>query len=546
LPISMKKKELQLRLKARIASASEQAQLVSRAKRMADDPGIILPVCTDSHDACKEWPRLKAKLKRIAASKKSESSLDWQAKSFLGSNLTKAFAGTLLLLHQEKSPYLAHFDLRTPDGPERVNYAKRGTAKVSVLAGVQNYHHPRYRLLAFGDHISKGYHLYSTRDKLFCSGKEPGPPDAYVDDALRRTPYTIIGEKGKRTCPHPSAGRALVLLWKSADLELRICEDCALQKHRIIASLADRIGSRHPQKEFDATVHLGIKCVGEEKCSIKSKLSPDEFVHSSGEGEEFSGKDVKLDFLEAKIDDKQFLDFGTEVALAWNLRSLEDAKKKVYVSEGTCYGKKSKEFITSLNPNEEERLALEKLLEVAEGPIVTPEGTAAKVLAEYWDEHRDALVKHVAQDSKVAKSVLEDADEEEMTPAEVLKRAMKRGRYSKILGDLPDYRDLPEVAEFCDEMARVSKTEGTNGVLRQVESYRGHNVKVKSIGFAAMLAIGEGKGKEWKFTKEEQEFADFLKGFVTLLFEANGRAYHEALQSLLSASGSGERVVLKE
>jgi hypothetical protein len=543
----MKKKELQLRLKARIASSSEQAQLVSRAKRMAEDPGVLLPVCTDSHDPCKEWPRLNAKLKRIAAGKKSESGLNWQSKSFLGSNLTKAFAGTLLLLHSEKSPYLAHFDLKTPEGPERVNYAKRGTAKAAVLAGVQNYHHPRYRLLAFGDQISKGYHLYSTREKLYCAGHEPGPPDAYVEDALRKTPYTVVGEKGKRSCPHPSAGRALVLLWKAADLEVRICEECVLPKHRLIASLADRIGSRHPQKEFDATVHLGIKCVGEDKCSIRSRLSPEEFVHFSGEEEEFSGKDVKLDFLEAKIDDKQFLDFGTEVALAWNLRNLRDSGKKVFVSEGKCYGKKSKEFINSLNPNEEERLALEKLVEVAEGPIVVNEGTAAKVLAEYWDDHREALVKHVAEDSKVAKSVLAGADDdEELTPSEVLKRAMKRGRYSKILGDLPDYRDLPEVAAFCDDMARVSKTEGSKGVVRHVESYHGHNVKVKAIGFAAMLAIGEGKGKEWKFTKEEREFADFLKGFVQLMFEAKGRAYHEALQSLLSASGSGERVVLKE
>lgn len=522
----LSKKELRLKLKARVASQSLQSQLVARARRLADDPRIIIPICTWSKRPCTRcpWVSLRAKLEKIQSIKDYETRLRRKANSW-GDDIIKAYADTLLIRLAGKAPFLSEYSLKTPEGIEKVPFSKRGKAKDGIIAGMQNFHHPMYRLLIFQEYIKKGYWFYSYRDRIFCSGKEPNPPDGFVEDVVRKLKYDLRKDKkGNYTCPHEK-GHRMVVTWISPKAKISICESCIIPNHRMILHLTERVGSKNPEKDFTAIIKLDIECVGEDVCSLKLEHEPD--------------RDILLDFLEAKITDSQFLAFGKEDAYKANIERL--GNKKIYVAGGKCYGSKIKEFVLSFQPSEEERLALFKIAKEVQGPMITEKESAGKLIEEYWEKYGKMVVEHISKDKKVADEIWDPKKK----PAEMLKIAMTRGRYAKILSEIPVYTNLPEVAEFCDRLAKTFKLEGKPGVIRVVTNYRGHNVKIKSIAYASLLLIDEAKGREWKFTNEERDFAIYLKDFVGELFKNKGEAYHYALQNLLSASGSGEHVELR-
>lgn len=522
-----KNKEMRLRLKARVASQALQGQLVSRARKMAENPDVVLPVCGHGEvEMCRGCPvtGLRRRLENIQKVKDYETRLDRKAR-WGGDDLTKAYAGTLMLRLKGKAPYLSEYSLRTPAGVEKVPFAKRGKARDAVLAGLQNYHHPRYRILAYQGYIKKGYILYSHGDRLVCSGRSPRPPPGFVDFTVRRLPYDMLPKgEGIYVCPHEKGAR-LTVHWRSPDVRLEICDSCVLPKHRLIASLTERIGAKDPGSDFDAAIRLDITCRGE-RCSLEREHVPQ--------------RDILLDFLEAKITDRQFMEFAREDALKKNLQEL--GGRKIYVAGNVCYEDDVRQFVLSFGPNDEERLALFSLAKGVEAPLITRATSALKVIEENWDEHGMLMLERVARNRRIAREIWESG----LDPGDALHQAMTRGRFAEVLSDLPEYMDLPEVASFCDRLARTFKTEGGKGAVRYIGAYRGHNVKIKAISYAALLHLGEAKGKEWKFAEEEVEFADYLRDFVGELFRSTGERYHRALQNLLTASGSGERVVLQK
>jgi hypothetical protein len=55
------------------------------------------------------------------------------------------------------------------------------------------------------------------------------------------------------------------------------------------------------------------------------------------------------------------------------------------------------------------------------------------------------------------------------------------------------------------------------------------------------MALNSTKGREWRYADTEIEFGEFLKIYAEKLLDAQPENYHEALQSLLSATGSTKR-----
>jgi len=55
-----------IRAKARTAAKRQQKELIEKAKRMRDDPALVLPTCDGSHGPC-PFLKLVDKLERIAS-----------------------------------------------------------------------------------------------------------------------------------------------------------------------------------------------------------------------------------------------------------------------------------------------------------------------------------------------------------------------------------------------------------------------------------------------------------------------------------------------
>ena len=119
---------------------------------------------------------------------------------------------------------------------------------------------------------------------------------------------------------------------------------------------------------------------------------------------------------------------------------------------------------------------------------------------------------------------------------------MVEGRKRNIIARLPSYSRLPAIARFADSVARAYKTEGAEGAVKTLEKERVSDHKVKSVAYAFLLILGKEANKEWQYDRTEKEFAQFLRDKVQALLDAEPDGYHEALQALLSATGSTERL----
>ncbi|MCK5414961.1 MAG: hypothetical protein KAJ35_06240, partial [Thermoplasmata archaeon] len=107
---------------------------------------------------------------------------------------------------------------------------------------------------------------------------------------------------------------------------------------------------------------------------------------------------------------------------------------------------------------------------------------------------------------------------------------------------LPQYGKLPLVARFADKVARAYRTEGTDGALKAVEKERGSDKRIKPVAYAFLLTLGKEASKKWQYDHTEIDFATFLQDKAKDLLDAEPEEYHGALQALLSATGSTERI----
>jgi len=72
------------------------------------------------------------------------------------------------------------------------------------------------------------------------------------------------------------------------------------------------------------------------------------------------------------------------------------------------------------------------------------------------------------------------------------------------------------------------------------ETMKGSNYR--SLSAAFMLATDPNAPLPLNLTADEKGFTDFLIPFVKAVIEANGERYRDAMNTLLTASSSGESV----
>ncbi len=494
----------------KIATKTQQKRIVRNAKKLMEDPILVLPKC--SNQSCElrcYFKKLEKKIKKIWENRDDEKKLVKYSKK---KGLPSAVAGALLLANSEKAPYLAMADIFN----KKVAYAKRGNAGEEKLIATQNLHDPRLLLLGIMDIASKkGMSVFSTSEGMFCTGDDPSPPNKFLNFLKKE-----LGLKGTNvwTCEHLNETdikkrkkEHLRIDWKSAGITIGICRECASNKN---TSAIIHQYFYSPEK-LDASVVMDVvSCNNEcDECLIKEELEREAMVD---------------EYLNNGISDGEFIDGHSRKAM----ERIKKSGKRVFLMDKKCYGNNSEKFINALNPNGMERSALSQILEKVDEAVVVSDATPNKVLEKYWENYgKDILEKIVGGD---AKKFLTDEP-----PSIILKRASKEAKKKKIISKLPTYQSLPPIAKFADKIARTFKTKGEKEAVKVIEGAR--DTKKKAVGYSFLLAFGH-KGKEWKYSKVEKELARSIQKYAKEILEAQQEEYHEALQKLVSASGAMEKI----
>ena len=516
----------------RTPAKSMERELVHRAEQLAKDPGRALP---RTAPPCTKDPfaKVRKKMEYIAKFADNENKLKRFANR--GDDIVKAYAGTLMLAAAGKAPYLA--TIKLPQG--EVFYALRGKAKKEKLAGMQWFDHPVYRLLLYLDLAVRRpyYHFYSTRDTLYCTCKEARPPKDYIVFAMQQ-PKANISEasSGLWSCPHvdPEAVKAakpiddtyLRLEWRSAGIVVGLCKRCArTSRDSVLGSIAKHMAIPKLESDFDVQVLHRLR--GAEDCELWDRLSTLKVEEDNLEV-----------YYKGQVDDLGLI----ELHLKTVSERLEEHRGPHFILEDRTYCDDAEAFVDALNPSDEERLALEAILPGLDHPLILERATPSKVLVELWEDHgEEALTAVVGGDEELLAKYLEDP-EVQSSPSNVLKRALVDHRKRTIISKLPEYRKLPKIAAFADRVARAYRTKGAEGALRTIEKERGSDTRIKSVAYAFLLALGRESSKKWQYDRTEIDFANFLQDKAKALLEAKPDEYHGALQAMLSATGSTERI----
>jgi hypothetical protein len=77
------------------------------------------------------------------------------------------------------------------------SYIRRGGGKQSHLAGIQNFNHSKLRMLVWDDHAKAGQWFFSWDKGFVFTGKEPNPPDDWIEYVLENSSIELVGQKTK-------------------------------------------------------------------------------------------------------------------------------------------------------------------------------------------------------------------------------------------------------------------------------------------------------------------------------------------------------------
>jgi len=494
---------------------SLEKDLLEKAKRLADDPSLLIPKCESQCRKCNFDKTLK-KMEKVSRYKDDAGYL--QNLALHGDQLVRAYAATISLAASGKIPFLTVKKLPTGD----VSYAVRGKVDPERLIGVQYFDDADLRLLAFWEEArGEDLHLYSEQARLMCSSDGPKAPKAYIDEMLGSAPYELAPD---RSCGHPGTAIALQVQWRSAGLSVSICNECA-DDVNLMHHFLSRIAARDPSDDFDVDVLYSPKCVTDcGDCKLKNK-----FIMS---------QELKEGYKKGAIDDITLINRYLQERKA----DLRRTAGELYIVGDACYGKNKEAFLKTLKGAEAELMALTGLVRSKPLIILSSTDQAGKMISDLWSEQKEALLSQVASE-EVWRKVLDSAGN--LTPPQIVMEARRNELTKGVVAKLPDYSSRGPIATLADELARTFKTEGKQAMVRWLERNRPKEHRSKAVAYGFLKAVGEAESRSWQFTREETDYGDYLSEFAKNLLESDGEAYHDALGILLTASGASEHLTRK-
>lgn len=510
----MAKKIRRVRTFARTATKSMEKNLVENAKKLKEKPYLILPEYTDNYSK-KYFTKIKNSLEKVHRFKDDIKKLEKLAKK---KGLDGALVGTLLIAHSEKAPYLAVAKFPTGE----ITYAQRGKADKEKLIAVQHFDDPVLRLLGVKEiAIKKQLNIYSWDNGFISTGQNPQPPKEFINYVVNKLSFST--KQNVMVCDHIKVENAknkktekkhyLRIYWKSADFIFAICEDCAKSTKNTLFNITKYLLEPDISKDFL------IEVVGQ---VIKQKVRDveEKTMHVK---EYLSGELSDHDFIKKNLKQRE--------------ESIEQSEEKLLILDGVSYGQDVDEFIKALKPNHFEKEGLEFVLNRVNEPVVMKNATPNKVLERYWSKYGLELIISIINNKEMSEKFFKLND----TPSNVLEAVFSFKERQEILSMLPQYKSLPPLARFADNIARTYKTFGEKNAIGEIKK-RPDNPKGKSLAYAFLLAFGKGEDKKWQYSHIEIEYGEFLKEYAKKLLDSKPKSYNKALKELLTASGSEEKI----
>lgn len=510
----MTKKHRMTRSFARTAPKSQEKYLIENAKKLQQDPFLILPKCTETSE--KYFQKLRKQLTKIHQVRTDEKKLE---KLSHKKGLDGALAGTYLLAISEKAPYLAALSFPTGD----ITYAQRGKADKEKLIAVQHFDDPVFRLRGIRDIVcKKKLHVYSWDNGYVCTGKNADPPKEFIHFIENK--LDLAHEQGIMSCPHVPIAIAknkeflmlnyLRINWVSAQTVIALCENCTKTTKNTMFTISKYILQLNLSDDFDIEVMTPVG-----KHNVLSETEK---------------KDHLQEYLTGQLTDHEYI---KKIAKSQE-EHVKHAEEKIFVLDGVSFGGDVTRFLDALQPNPPERTSLEFFLTKSQEPLIVSKITPSKIIERYWSQYGIQFLESIIDDKEMVASLFKLDD----TPSNIIILALEYKQRQMILSKLPKYNQLPPIAAFADTVARTYMTFGEKKAISEIKNHP-DTPKAKSIAYAFLLSLGKGSEEKWKYSKEEIDYGEYLKKYAEKLLTVEPEHYSTVLQELLTVSGSSETII---
>ena len=183
------------------ASKDIQKRLEKNLNELLEDPEIFLPDIKGTLGKKtlfgKNKDLMAITLQDIDMVSKKRHDKKWLTKRMTkksGDVVSRALAGSLLAASGDDFSTVSVF--KNPLFGS-ASYIRRGGGKQSHLAGIQNFNHSKLRMLVWDDHAKAGQWFFSWDKGFVFTGKNPDPPDEWIEYVLRNATIELTGKEIK-------------------------------------------------------------------------------------------------------------------------------------------------------------------------------------------------------------------------------------------------------------------------------------------------------------------------------------------------------------
>ena len=533
------------------ASKEIQQRLDRNLEALLNDPEIFLPEIRAELGKPRK-DAVAATLKEVDSVSQKRHDRRWLTKRMTkrrGDLVCRSLAGSLLAAGDANISTVSVYNSPIYG---TTSYVRRGNGKQSHMVGIQNFTHPRMRLLVWDDHAKAGNWFFSWPGGFVCSGKEAKAPAEWVDECLDSASIDLSGEDVR---------------W-SRGLEKEVVESARmtdsgwvrLSFDEVVVGITGSALAKTAEDPFIASVALGmmppkLSAVARAEWMWRPQGWPDEMALPE-EGRE------KLD----------------EVLLAWMNLALPDDKlvrackdsilgsiEEGYIAGSHWFAPDARsDFLGHLQGGDVEREALAEILDSLDGgarvrsdgvildmenEVIRFEDSACHpVLVALWPEHgMEVLESMFGLTESEAESVHQRQTRRKQGFGAFLRELRASVSTAQRLQRLPWQNELlPSPLAFADALVRKATEDGISSTVALCRKAKKLDA---AMGWAWLVVHDRTESDAWRFDQASRDkggdwtpaLAALWKAADALLLKDDLDAksdYIEAMKQLAEASGT--------
>ena len=539
------------------ASREIQKRLEKTLDLLLDDPEAFMPEIIGnlgkvSFFGPKDPMAMTLKEVGIVSSKRND--VRWLKKRMSkrsGGDVARSLAGSLAAASEEDLSTVSVFKSEVYGN---ASYLKRGSGRPGHLVGIQNFNHPKLRLLVWDDHAKAVQYFFSWDGGFVFTGFEPNPPPEWVNWTLDNTSVELQGEDCKWSTGLDEGTVRNDSITKEGWLRLKFSDGTKVGLSQSALAKTDEPMARSIAVSMMPPNKLG------EVCEATWMWRPEGWPEGDALPQE--GQERLDEILQTWL--KMSLEDGalTRACRASILNSISHG----YVVGTNWFSPDDREgFLNHMSGTNDERRSLACILDTLTGGIhVRTDGVVLDVeekvvrledsschpvLVSLWPDHGMSILEKIfGVTGDDAKSIHDRQSKRKQGFGAFLRELNDSLSTAKKLNRLPwDSSDLPSPLSFADSLVRKAADEGLASTVSMARKGKGLD---SSMGWAWLVVHEKTESDSWRFDEESRDkggdWVPALRALwdaaTSLLLEDDMESvsdYVSSMEWLAEVSGSG-------